>query len=203
MMTRCVPIRMLALGALLLAGAARGADCWPLGEEFTWVYRGAEGDYEVHGTAELADGRWGRWAVTEAWSEAMGFRVRDDGDIELTDWSTWVSPGLDPDEHFYSPPLLYLDLPLVVGKTWLSVSGSSVLAGEVTGLETVTTPAGSFAVFVVRFLATSPADGIVARELHLAPGIGPVFNRGDPLVSFSGPVGLEPRPWGSLKAQYR
>ena len=185
------------LGAQL----ALGATYWPVGDGLVWTYRGSGSDYSIEMVGyeanfyQLYD--WGSGYV------GIEFQENADGDIEVVSSSYYSQGAIDPDFYDYNPPMLYLDFPLEVGKTWASVSSAHGIIGEVLREETVTVPAGTFDVIVVRLINLFPQDWIFAGELYLAPGVGQVLHEGHGLVSFDGPVGIQESSWGSVKALFR
>ena len=174
---------------------------WPLGDGLAWTYRAPGADYSIEMTSyEEGFDRSYDWG--SGYSH-FTFRENVDGDIEIVGWSYWTQGAFDPDFRTYDPPLLYFDFPLEVGKSWVSMNSSGGLVGEVLREETVTVPAGTFDVMVVKLISLSAQDLVIAGEFYLAPGFGQVIHQGHGLVSFSGTVAVQQLSWGSVKALFR
>lgn len=198
---------MLAIVALsaVAFGAASAADYWPMQHGLIWRYgSGSPTDFEF--TMTCADSACVR-GYTQAYgdhtaSRFSAFHTTAGGDIALTGRWSWETGGLDPDVRYFDPPLLFLDLPLEVGKQWFSGSGGAILIGLVTGESTVVTPAGTYDVFVVEL-----DDVFDHTELggtyYLERSIGPVKYMSHGLSYFNGTVGTASLTWGGLKAMYR
>lgn len=137
------------------------------------------------------------------------FRVDAAGDVLCT--GTGASGTGLIDEYHYDPPLLYLDLPLEVGKSWTSHAqlwpsygeGPNIvtLTGRVAASGPATVPAGTFEVVVVELILSGQDYGAAPRTgyLLLHRQLGPVQG----LVSWTGVVSTPPLTWGSLKAMWR
>jgi len=185
-------------------GQVNATEYWPLQDGLVWTYSGSPG-YSVEmnsfGQSYSRIYDWGSGFVS------LGFSESESGDVVVESWGYWSEGGFcgTPDTREFNPPLTYLDLPLEVGKSWTSVSGGSVLVGEVLRAETITVAAGTFEAVVVRHVAIMPEDWPLAEEeLYLAPAIGQIMHDGNMLVSFSGAtVSVERNTWGAVKALYR
>jgi len=130
------------------------------------------------------------------------FIIGEDGDVYLAgllhagdDYSFW---------DCYSEPVLFLDLPLEVGKTWTDATADAVISAEVTGESQVVTPAGEFNCLVVSHMVMDFGNYIpFNRTFWLNPQLGPVKIGGAELVSYSGIVAAESIAWGAVKALFR
>lgn len=131
----------------------------------------------------------------------------------------WVNDLSSYAEHLFSPPIIDIECPLVVGNTWHTSSAyydnfEGVGAGqlvafqfEVRAYEQIITPAGDFfAYLVVR--SSNPGEGELWR--WYAPGLGMIkysfIYYGNVLASYSlldHEVLVEPTTWGGLKACFR
>jgi hypothetical protein len=129
-------------------------------------------------------------------------------------WDPWAMPNI----WTYEPPVLFLDLPLTVGKSW-SWSGRRLLGGSlpdgdytveftVTDEREVTVPAGTFSVLVVQILVIDPEyywgnPFDLPKMLYLHHDLGPVEWSGYRLEAWTGIVPTENRTWSSVKELYR
>jgi putative MATE family efflux protein len=189
---------MLAV-CVFAAGSVRAAPWWPStpGSTFTYLDR----TVVLTGT-ETAFSR----VVTRVSDTFVeDYAVDKNGDVVSHGWQ---NAGGDL-HQFHDPPVVWLDLPLVVGKTWSSVTditrpergGEHVVAGAVTGAGTVLAPAGPLEALFVE-LTFTPVQAThlpwtVVLALH--EQLGPV----DGLVSWTGIVENRSAAWGDLKAAWR
>ncbi len=118
----------------------------------------------------------------------------------------------------FAPPILQIDEPLFVGKTWTSISvvngeETAYLGFEVTGEYETVTGVGTFQAFSIYGAGVSidnkiatPAEYV--RDRRFADGMGMVYfwdqynNRYEFLKSF-GPTPVNAVTWGRLKSLYR
>lgn len=198
---------ILGISALVIgwASPAFAADYWPMEDGLIWSYQPSIGvEYEV--SMGCVDGSCSRGRTIVAPSYTLGhyvaYGLNEEGDVVVTGATNWDSRQFDPDIATYDPPLLFLDLPLDLGKTWISISGPAVVVGEVLRGETVTVGAGTFEVLVVRVTDVANPTAI-AGEYRLNRNVGAVMDGAYGLASFSGAVGAAPESWGSVKALFR
>ncbi len=205
-MNDLIAFMVLSSAVLFAAGSVQvnAAEYWPLQDGLIWTYSGSPGySVEMHsyGQSNCRIYDWGSGFVSLDFSES------ESGDVVVESWGYWSEGGVcgTPDIREFDPPLTYLDLPLEVGKSWFSVSGGSVLVGEVLRAETITVTAGTFDAVVVRLVAIMPEDWPLAEEeLYLAPAVGQIMHNGNMLASFSGAtVSAERNTWGAVKALFR
>ncbi|MBK7703025.1 MAG: hypothetical protein IPI34_09135 [bacterium] len=119
---------------------------------------------------------------------------------------SWV----DPDFFTLTPPVLFLDLPLTVGKQWQSQttvdygygSFAATLHCSVTGTETVTTPAGDFETMVMQMITFDGPWFLRQWTYKLHRQLGPVIDEGGELVAWTGVVSSDESTWGEVKALY-
>jgi hypothetical protein len=195
----CTPFAAACLCSLLLFATARAADYWPIEHGVTWNY-GESSDSLYPIQMGVSDGViWlsepNPYALTTSY-----FRVNADGDIEATRWVNFYEYGFQGAS--FDPPLLFLDLPLEVGKTWETVNSTGGLRGAVLREEVVTVPAGTFQVMVVR-ITDVLNGGLFVGDYYLDRNIGNVKHNGVGLFSVSGTIAGESQSWGSLKALFR
>jgi hypothetical protein len=220
------------MSSLALAPVAHGADHFPLVEGAVYEYEYSipqeSGTYIAYfaGTAEVGG------AVTRVrhivgaspyelqhfWSETA------EGDKLFHGAHTL---GIGSLRHF-SPPILMIDEPLFVGKTWVveSVSSDGFAARvhfEVTAQGAVTVPAGTFQAFTVEdtweFPENPPAEiaqacirttrgaaGTNTGRVSYADGVGEVQevfgSRTERLLSFS-TVAVQASTWSGIRMLYR
>ncbi|MBK7673158.1 MAG: hypothetical protein IPJ24_17495 [bacterium] len=195
-----IPLTATCLCALLLSSAGLAADYWPIAPGITWNYgTSASSTYPVQmGVSDTSF-----WLVEPSLflSPLSRFVVNGDGDIEAKSWTYFHEYGIR--YAIFDPPLLFLDFPLDVGKTWETVNATGGLRGEVLREETVTVPAGTFQTKVVR-ITDILNGGLFVGDFYLDRNIGNVKHRGVGLFSFSGPTAAESQQsWGSVKALFR
>jgi hypothetical protein len=207
----------LAVSIMLASTAAVAGDYWPHQEGAIYTYINDSGEvldvaYGSFGTREsvYATGGFGQgYQVTEY------FREDVDGDIYLQKVQGYFIGAIDPEywgnlgENF-----IFLDLPLVVGKEWVSYIQTSCcygpcpvgLAATVVGPAEVTVPLGTYSVVEVSFLNITPscATDIPTGTMMLNREVGPVaLPGGYELVAISGVVSVETQTWGAVKSLYR
>ena len=141
---------------------------------------------------------------------------RFSGDLYDGSVSYWSSdPGGDiylhgGDSFHFDPPVLYLDVPLSVGKAWSTTtatpSGAVTYTGRVVEVRSVTVPAGTFGkcTVVARF-----SDEIYYAVEFFADGVGLVERawhdpfRDERLVSLPGPVTVVSSTWSGVRLLYQ
>lgn len=207
-----IPLTALLLLGMAAAPGPAGAVPWfpsVAGPTFTYAF----------GTVVIGEGAvpatFSRgWCMggTPWGCEVQTFSIDGDGDVLYLSIGYSAPAMPDPDITTFDAPLKYLDFPLETGRQWSSSAGiipwdpqappvPVTLAGTVVGPETVTVPAGTFDVIVVRLTLTCADEPWRdwTRELWLNRFLGPVND----LLSWTGVVGTGPISWGSLKATFR
>lgn len=200
-------MRVCLLCVLSLAAPVQAADYWPMDLGATWNYRDSlEFEYELSimdtpfSCSEPCRVRMNGLLAGEYYVGEL-FVVGEDGDIYLAglvhasyDYWFW---------DCFSEPVLFLDLPLEVGKTWSGASADAVVSAEVTGESQITTPAGEFSCFVVSHMIMD-RNYLVPfnRTFWLNAQLGPVKIGDAELVSYDGIVPSETVTWGSVKSLF-
>lgn len=203
---RKTALTLLTLTVLAPAGLATAQEYWPTADGLVYHYETAIGNrLDVTFRAGERERRYCSRDTVWIWEE---FQVDDEGDILISSRMRYVEGAMDPDYICrFNPAVKFLDLPLVVGKTWSTDTVPdcfmfpSVISYEVMPSQTVEVPLGRFEVMVV-------SESITIRDFggsyYLHPQIGPVILPGGyMLVSVDGLVGAERSTWGGLKALYR
>jgi len=148
---------------------------------------------------------------TPLWWTWEHFQSEADGDVVLVNYAHYFQGAIDPDYMLtYSPALKFLELPLAVGRSWLTrgvahgyVDRNFLHVCYVERAETVTVPYGTFEALV---LVESDLFVSVAHSgtYYLVADLGAVILPGGfELVSVDGIVGVESTTWGELKALFR
>jgi hypothetical protein len=200
---------------VLFAGAASALNYLPLGEGSVSYYEGvADPAAALVVTIEENDGNIAIMSMIETGGN---------------DFATWYQLTQDPDGQTYllaqsfdegvtwaytADPLVWIDTPLEVGKTWSQETmlgeDTYVLEAEVTAHETVTVPAGEYLAYCIVHEALVGGMYEYTFVSWLAENIGPVHM--DWTGAFLGDVyeltdavviGTESRSWGQVKALYR
>jgi len=139
------------------------------------------------------------------------FFENEEGDIEVLGICSRPSPNSqDYSSSSFEPPVLFLDLPLEVGKSWqtetMLVGGEAsswTYSYEVIAQEGVVVPAGDFTVFVVRETKASDS-GSIESLYYLDRELGPILYQEDfELVNTERLVGSKKESLGGAKALYR
>ena len=189
---------MLAAG-LLVAGTATAAPWWPSSPGATFTY--LDRTVVLTGTPTA----FSRIVARATDTFAEDYAVDKNGDVVTHGWQNEAGTLFE----FYDPPLVWLDLPLAVGRSWSSETnithpehgGDHVVEGMVTGADIVIAPAGSFEVMMVEWTFTpvhaTHAPWTLVHVVHRQ--LGPV----DGLVSWTGIVDERATAWGDLKAAWR
>ncbi len=203
-------VSVAAVFLVALAGAVAAADYWPLTPGATFTYQWSEGPLNVE-ILQNSNPAWISRRYTSAQCSGSGvYRLNDDGDV-LWGGSGWVCKfWVDPDYFAFTPPVLFLDLPLTVGKQWQSQTtvddgygtfGATILS-SVSGTETVTTPAGTFDTVVVQMIVIDGPWFLRQWTYKLHRQLGPVIDEGGELIDWTGVVANESATWGEVKALY-
>jgi hypothetical protein len=204
------------LGLLTLASDVQSADYWPFHTNSTYHYLGPNGYTMVVQWTTNSNGLGvvyrtfnpnGALRAT-SWEQ---FALGAAGDVTLSEYGVYFEGAFDPEVHYYSPPITFIDMPLTVGQSWLSIgqvypswTPATYIEGfTVDRSQTVTVPYGTFDVLVVTessLLAPTNHGGVhyLNREL------GPVVLSGSyELVAIDSPVGVADMTWGAVKALFR
>jgi len=192
---------------LLIATTAQATDYWPQDLGASWRYRIAGGyEFELsildftYPCLEPCRVRTNGELASEYYAGEL-FVVNEDGDVYLAgllhagnDYSFW---------DCYSEPVLFLDLPLEVGKTWTDSTTDAIVSAEVTGESQIITPAGEFSCFVVSHMVMDLNHFMpFNRTFWLNAQLGPVRIGDAELVSYDGIVPAETVTWGAVKSLY-
>ena len=208
-MKMLVPALLLATG-LVLPGTSTAVDYWPMYGGIVYNYEDDNGHdliVSISGYGRECAYYSGGQLRCQTW---QSFSIDENGDLFLESDSNYCQGAIDPDYMWtFSPPVLFLDLPLEVGKSWTSLStaygyGESFAANsaEVLSEETVVVPAGTFKTLVVDMLCFAAGDH--SGRYYLNRQVGPVIlSGGYKLVSVEGIVPASQSTWGSLKSLYR
>jgi hypothetical protein len=175
---------LVALFAVGVAPAVRAQAYLPLTAGTTWVYQGTAGAHETQTVTGITTLLGHDYAVITYSNSTSNTGLENywstnaEGDVFLAGFNR----ALDNFGVVYDPPLLYVDAPLALGKTWSSSTTPYFLPGmtpqgpftlgravyEETGLDV---PAGHFATFGIgQYLVTGPAlrlPAIAAGQLAL------------------------------------
>ena len=190
---------VICLNTALLSTPASAVDYWPIVDHMTWNYgTSAESLHSI--TMHVFEGGFSMWEPNPYFAAYRFYLENGDGDIEIVSCAEWNHYGLA--HASFNPPLLFLDLPLEVGKIWESANTTGALRGEVLREEIVEVSAGSYQVMVVR-IANVLNCGLFAGDYYLERAIGKVMHNGVGLYSITSPIAVESQAWGSLKALFR
>ncbi|MBK6900239.1 MAG: hypothetical protein IPH09_13620 [bacterium] len=209
-MMRTIRVTVVAVFLVMLVGVAAAADYWPLTPGTTFTYQWSDGPLNVE-ILQNSNPAWFSRSYTSAECAGSGtYRLNDDGDV-LWGGSVWSCKSwVDPDFFTLTPPVLFLDLPLTVGKQWQSQttvdygygSFAATLHCSVTGTETVTTPAGDFETMVMQMITFDGPWFLRQWTYKLHRQLGPVIDEGGELVAWTGVVSSDESTWGEVKALY-
>lgn len=210
----------LPFTCLFLFSSAPGADYWPTPEGKTYHYANVEGDslWISYGAGGYVENRFydgSRYCWLWEWYSQDG-----NGDILFLENMLYCQGWIDHDYDWrYDPDVLFLDLPLTIGKTWSTVTEACAynccdvtFNYEVTGQQVVTVPAGTFTTMVIAE-TNDEYCGNHQNTWYLDQTIGPVMIETSEyrlaglykLVSISGPIGPVPvqlTSWGRIKSMY-
>jgi len=205
---RTIQVTVVVMLLDTLVGAAVAADYWPLIPGASFTYQDPAWQVEIQ---QYVGQDWYVRSYASADCSGSGaYRLSDDGDV-LWGGSGWVCESwVDPDFYTLTPPVLFLDLPLEVGKSWQSQttvdygygSFSATLHCSVTGTETVTTPAGDFETMVMQMITFDGPWFLRHWTYKLHRQLGPVIDEGGELVAWTGVVPADKSTWGEVKALY-
>lgn len=212
---------------VMLAGAAVGADYWPLAPGATFEYASSTGSCSVDLLVGTVPDWFYGWICrrTQTYSGWVSdyFMTDANGDILWGGYNI-TSGGEYPDfEHWmFSPSPVFLDLPLAVGKQWqcetlamyvyaehVVVTYPATFRFTVTGAETISTPAGDFETLVLEvlgmFTGTQPAatSRSINHVYHLHRNLGPVDEGSYLLTGWTGVVANDAATWGEVKALFK
>lgn len=191
--------------SLCVCSVCLAADYWPMQDGLIWRYgAGTASDFEFGMTCVDSACVRGYDQIVGQYGSSQGseFRTNADGDIVLASSWYWSTGAIDPDHWNFNPPLIFLDLPLEVGKQWVSMSGTTVFIGNVTSESVVQAPSGTYNVLVVEISDLFNRTRL-SGTYFLERSIGPVKYEDLGLSYFNGTVGVAESNWGSLKALYR
>jgi hypothetical protein len=225
-----LPRRAIALGMFLTVSATgfvHSAEYLPLIQGMRWRYESAEGLREtqtVDGTATI----WGTQTAIIRYTESSSneglenyWTNTPDGDVFI--WGFSLGPDFGA---VYDPPILFVDAPLFVGKTWAvtadvyslpdtSYRFTYVLTFSVDEAEPISVPAGEFFSFGISYTqnppgsidgrAVVPSRGGGPRD-WFGEGVGRVQYYSDglyQLVDFGEPTSAQSTSWGAIKGLYR
>jgi hypothetical protein len=223
---RTVRASVVALFLVVWAGAAAGADYWPLTPGATFEYASGSGSCSVDilvGT--IPDWFYG-WICRRShlYSDWVSdyFTTDANGDVLWGGYDITLGGEYPDFEHWmFSPSPVFLDLPLAVGKQWqcetlamyvyaehVVVTYPATFQFTVTGAETISTPAGDFETLVLEVLVlfTGLQPATMTRSInhvhHLHRNLGPVDAGSYLLTGWTGVVANESATWGEVKALY-
>lgn len=229
-MFRCRSLMLVA--ALGVVSTAAAADYFPIVDGVVWAYHSSSPQWDDQYTTHFA----GTELVNGVATRVMLFTDGQDdglqhfwtetpsGDKFLHGWSH--PAGL---RNEFVPPLLEIDAPLALGKTWDvatvgSLTGPLTVHYTVAAVGSVTVPAGTFealtieiqlewptamkALGVSAFGTRRPAsDAEVYERRMYADGAGligwSIGGRVDELLSIDALVGVEPLTWTAVRQFYR
>jgi hypothetical protein len=133
--------------------------------------------------------------------------INPEGDVTFTS----ITDGAD--WYPFTPPYLWIDAPLYVGKTWQFETDNALLGHgthyfEVMSEGWVTVPAGTFYCFEVFYTETFEFFGTLTETHWFADGTGTIkfehLGHDSPFVlDHATVVGQQSRTWGEIKNIYR
>ncbi len=223
---RMFQLSIVAVFVAALAGAAGAADYWPLTPGATFEYASSTGSCSVDlQVGSIPDWFYG-WICrrTHLYTDWVSdfYSTDANGDVLWGGYAITVG-GEYPDfeNWMFSPPLVFLDLPLAVGKQWQCETQAMYVYAEhvvatypatfhftVTGAETISTPAGDFETLVLEVLGvfTGLQPATMTRSInhvyHLHRNLGPVDEGSYLLTGWTGVVATDEATWGEVKALY-
>ena len=176
----------------------------------TFTYQLSSGPLAVEIHQNVNPDWYARSYMSADCSGSQNYRLGEDGDV-LWGGSGWMcKTWVDPDFFTLTPPVLFLDLPLTIGKQWQSQttvddgygSFEATIYGSVTGAETVSTPAGTFDTMMVQLIVLDGPWFTRQWTYKLHRQLGPVIDEGGELVAWTGVVSSDESTWGDVKALY-
>jgi hypothetical protein len=222
---------VIVLAGLLVAGRVCAQDYFPLTDGATWMYESADGASTdlvvVDGMAPVIGGvavvRHSVYSGADA-QEVFNFWTRDAAGRVL------LHGAYNPSGFvaYYDPPIVWLDVPpLNVGDQWCSEfywhdsvsdpapAGPYTICYTVTGAETITVPAGTFAAIGVDEtlllrggynLLGERATGAARTADWYAENVGQIrFSLGwtvYDLLEYNHSVGVDTTTWSEVKALF-
>jgi len=203
---------IVAVLVVVLAGSATAADYWPLTPGATFTYQYGTGtpftDEIVINTTEPRFPGWSRReSTTSGYVRAWEYYLDGDGGDVLWGGYTTIG-GIDPDQKYFDPPVLFIKQPMTPGMYWQNQTTVDYMYGTypatywcwVSSGGTVSTPAGDFETVK---LTVSDGMFIPFRTYHLCRDLGPVvINNRYLLTDWTGIVSNENATWGEVKALY-
>ena len=190
---------------VMLPVAGTSSDYWPMEDGLVWRYGSiSDWGHEVTMNCNTNGCSRGRsWTFPDFSARStVSYQESGNGDVLVTRTSFSDSRQLDPSQVHFDPPLVFLDLPLEVGKSWYTIAPPYGIVCEVLREESLTVPLGTFDVFVVSVIDLMNFTRL-SGEYYLNRELGALNNDGNLLAGFSGPVGIETSSWGTLKALFR
>ncbi len=199
-------IRVSVAAVLLsaLAGTAVAADYWPLTPGATFTYQDPAWSVDIQ---EMGPDWFVRNRNSEGCSHQDIYRLSEAGDVLWCGYNRSCESWVDPTSVEFDPPILFLDLPLTMFKSWTSRSSiggaarpdSVIYYFIVNGQESVTTPAGTFDTMRLQYFGS----GLSVQTLYLHRQLGPVLDAdGSRLTGWTGVVATDEATWGEVKALY-
>lgn len=192
------------LGLGLLAGVVLAADYWPSTPGATFTYQDPARSVDIQ---ELGPDWFVRNRSSEECSHQDFYRLSEAGDVLWCGYNRSCESWVDPVSVEFDPPILFLDLPLTMSKTWTSRASIGGAARQdsvifyfvVNGQESVTTPAGTFDTMRLQYFGS----GLSVQTLYLHRQLGPVLDAdGSRLTGWTGVVAADAATWGEVKALY-
>jgi len=229
-MFRCRSLMLVA--ALGVVSPVAAADYFPIVDGVIWAYHSSSPQWDDQYTTRFA----GTEVVNGVTTRVMRFTGGQDDGLQHF-WTEapagdkflhgWSAPGGLHNE--FVPPLLEVDAPLVLGKTWDvatvgSLTGPLTVHYLVAAVGPVTVPAGTFQAFTIEIQLEWPAalkalgvsvfgtrraasDAEVDERRMYADGAGligwSVGWRVDELLGIDAPVGVEQVTWTAVRQLYR
>ncbi|MBK7673235.1 MAG: hypothetical protein IPJ24_17885 [bacterium] len=204
LMTSRVRWALMTLVPVLVAGSSAAIDYFPTanGSSLSYFHGGV-------GISSLGNSVYYDYS-TLGYHSNWHYLIDDNGDVLKADGTVGSSPDWTEINITYSPPVVYLDLPLEAGKTWstttlvedtIGAHHEMVFEGTVVGPASVTIPAGTFDVIEVRIAVRSPEApwNNSTEVLWLHRQLGQMMD----LVQWSGIVGTAGTNWGDVKSLFR
>ena len=202
------------LAAVAFIGEAAAAEYWPMIDGSVYHYVNDSGDaltISINGDEVVLE-TWDRYSTGQHYYGALDrITTGPSGDVMLQYYSQGGHLFFEPDFSEFRPDVTFLDLPLEVGKTWVTSTltdryGTNSFQYEVLREDVVTVPMGTFDVFVVRELSgLSWGYHYSEGDYYLHRDVGPVVLPGGyRLVSIDGaPVPTQSRSVSSVKSLFR
>jgi hypothetical protein len=195
----------IAAAALAVCVTSARGDYFPIVDGHEWQYEEEDWSPGTEHYAMVFDG-------TAVVNGELTHRLRQVGGL-YDGYETYWSRDASGDVYWHSPdfdaPVLYLDMPLFVGKVWSTTVqaswGAHARRFRVEGQGSVSVPAGTFECFHIALWS----DDIYFATESYAENIG-LVQKGehDPyrlarLASLPGPVAVESTTWSGVRQMYR